>query len=146
MTARTGEVRSTMEQICEAIQHYRQFPTYKSILPVIVFKTIMGGDGIYLMEHDFHCYVAVLLLDYPKFIITDGTNNVCVDMKVRNELKEVLNTPKTPDARVYHNQTKADHCARSKFSSLLSSCACTEETISVSFLRINAAQLSHQHG
>ena len=103
----------TMEQICEAIQNYRKHPTCRTTLPVVVFKTVMDCDGIYLVEHDFHCYVVTFLLDQPKYLIADGSNNVCIDMKVRDELKEVLNSPKVLEPRVYHSQTKRDHCASS---------------------------------
>jgi hypothetical protein len=103
----------TLECIAECISLYRQYRARQSCLPVIIFDTGLNQDGVYLIKHDFHCYVALYVNDSNTMIIADGTNDYIHDRQVAKELKNVLDTDKQIRAIKYQHQLKRDHCASS---------------------------------
>lgn len=102
----------TMGQILDTIAVLRKRKDYRACqLPVFQFKEKLVNCGIYLVAHDFHCFVMLFMGD-QKYYIADGDNKVWDDA-VLEEIKELLNLSEPVFKYHYVGQSKADFCASS---------------------------------
>lgn len=97
--------------IIKRISILRNMDRYKSDLEVEEWNEFGCVDRIYIMRHDFHCYVLLHLPRRNMCYIADGSNKFLENVQTRFEIRRILRIP-LQHLR-FEQQTKADHCGSS---------------------------------
>lgn len=105
----------TMNHILKGIEYVRGNTKwgYNLDLEVSAFNGEMISKGVYLLAHDFHCYVVLFLPELSVLFIADGTNSFMRERRIADEIIRLLNTDKLVEAVPYGGQTGTDHCGSS---------------------------------
>lgn len=97
----------TMQQIMDTIERMRK-KTFKTDIEVSPYSHEHSGDKIYLLDHNFHCYVVLYYHKEKHGYIADGTNKFMETESIRSHVSKYINF-KLIGVR-FDLQAKIDHC------------------------------------